>query len=761
MADGLQAFLRCLHRLARAPSGGTLTDGQLLDRFVAERDQAAFEVLVWRHGPMVLNVCRRLLGRPEDAEDAFQAAFLVLVRKARSVRRHDALGAWLYRVAYRVALRARAGIARRAGHERPGVDEAPAPAADGGAGPDLRPVLDEEISRLPEKYRTAVVLCYLEGKSNQEAAACLGCAEGTVASRLSRARERLRARLVRRGLAVSVAVVTTVLAEKAAPAAVGAALVETTAKAALQFAAGGPAALGAVSARAAALAKGALRAMWVTKLKTVAAVVLVAALLGAGLGGLLYNKLSAAPPPAGRDQPGYTPTEPPAPDQDLLTVPSQRDGVLLFVGTEIKEGEKVPPEQVLEVTETYAYVEIRPGEKVPPDEQVKLEVRDGESKQTKLFRRMNDTDKPEAEQVVIASRKRRLRTLQEGDAIQEGQLLAMVDPRLAVADFLSKKTRVETSVADWKTSIKTRDEAEQRYRTMIRLRSGVIKNAVSEEEVRAAKLTWDRYYFEEISKREAIKQARSELSQALTVLKMHEVRSPAGGVITRICKHRGEALKYLEPVVQIRPAEAGAPGAAGARDKDLLDVPGPRDGILLVVGTDIKKGEKVAPEQVITVKIDGEEQKYCRLRVGDTVEEGQLLARLDDRLARDDLAAKEEKVKAAEADWQAALKTRDEAEQRYRTMQRLLDGKVKGVISLEDLRGAKLTFDRYSSEEVAKKAAVALAKVDVKSAQTVVEMYQVRSPARGVITRIYKRRGEAVKYLEPVVQIRVKDSQDE
>ncbi|HJT75856.1 MAG TPA: sigma factor, partial [Gemmataceae bacterium] len=104
MADGLRAFLRCLHRLARGPAGGTLTDGQLLERFVAEGDQAAFEVLVWRHGPMVLNVCRRLLRRPEDAEDAFQAAFLVLVRKARSVRRADALGAWLYRVAYRVAL---------------------------------------------------------------------------------------------------------------------------------------------------------------------------------------------------------------------------------------------------------------------------------------------------------------------------------------------------------------------------------------------------------------------------------------------------------------------------------------------------------------------------------------------------------------------------------------------------------------------------------------------------------------------------------
>jgi RNA polymerase sigma factor (sigma-70 family) len=758
MADGLHAFLRCLHRLARGPAGGTLSDGQLLERFVAEGDQAAFEVLVWRHGPMVLNVCRRLLGRPEDAEDAFQAAFLVLVRKARSVRRHDALGAWLYRVAYRVARRARAGIARRAGREQPGVDEAPAPAADGGAGPDLRPVLDEEINRLPEKYRAAVVLCCLEGKTHREAAASLGCAEGTVASRLSRARERLRARLVRRGLAVSVAAVTATLAEKAAPA-VAAALVEATAKAALQFAAGGPAA-GAVSARAAALAKGALRAMWVTKLKTVAAVVLVLGLLGTGLGRMLYSTLNAAPP-VGRDEPGATAAGPAAADQDRLNVPSQRDGVLLYVATEIQPGEVVPPERVVEVTETYAYLEIQPNEQVPAEEKVQAQVTVGEDKkETKICRRMTDKDEPDANQVIIASRRRRLKKLLVGDEVHQGQLLAMVDPALAISDFLRKKTKVGASEADYVASVETRDDAEQRLLTARRLEKSPVGRTISPEEVRGAQLTWDRYKYEVIQKKEAIKQARSDLNQALTVLKMHEIRSPAGGVISRLYKRRGEAVKHLESVVQIRLAESESPAAAGAKDKDLLDIPSNRDSILLVLGTEIEQGKKVPPEQVITVKIDGEQRKYRRLRVGDTVEEGQLPARLDDRLARDDLEAKKSKVEAAAADFTAAVKTRDEAEQRYLTIKRL-EAANKKVASPEDVRGALLTWDRYKYEVVAKKAAVAAANVEVKSAQTVVEMYEVRSPARGVITHIYKRRGEAVKYLEPVVQIRVPDGREE
>ena len=192
-------LLRLLRRRAGEQVGGGLSDGELLGRFVRQRDEAAFEALFWRHGPMVLAVCRRLLP-PADAEDAFQATFLVLVRKATSIGRREAVGAWLYRVAYRVALRARA-TARPVVELPPEGPPAP-PDEESAAWRDLRPLLDEAIDSLPEKYRTPVVLCYLEGKTHQEAARALGCPKGTVAVRLKRARDRLRRRLDRRGLAL-------------------------------------------------------------------------------------------------------------------------------------------------------------------------------------------------------------------------------------------------------------------------------------------------------------------------------------------------------------------------------------------------------------------------------------------------------------------------------------------------------------------------------------------------------------------------------
>src|SRR5262245_48577912 len=221
MNDGERAAVtRYLRRMVSRPQGGELTDTQLLEQFVSRRDPAAFEVLVWRHGPKVLGVCRHVLRHEQDAEDAFQATFLVLVRKAGSIGRRQSVGGWLARVAYRVALRAKVLADRRAAQAIPAAD-VPAPARP----PeviwcDLRPVLDDELNRLPEKYRAPFILCYLDGKTNEEAARELGCPRGTVASRLAWARERLRARLTRRGLALSAGG----LAAALTPAAVTAAL---------------------------------------------------------------------------------------------------------------------------------------------------------------------------------------------------------------------------------------------------------------------------------------------------------------------------------------------------------------------------------------------------------------------------------------------------------------------------------------------------------------------------------------------------------
>jgi RNA polymerase sigma factor (sigma-70 family) len=274
-------------------------DGQLLARFVADRDEAAFAALVRRHGPMVFGVCRRVLHDAHEAEDAFQATFLVLVHKARSVGRPESLGPWLHGVAYRTAARARQAVRRRARQREVAAmpDRGP---ADEAAWRELRPVLDEELSRLAQKYRAPLVLFYLEGKTTEEVARQLGCPKGTVLSRLARGRDRLRGRLLRRGLAFSVAGIVGVLAEKAAPAAVPALVAEGAIRAAALTAAG-QAAAGAIPASVAALTEGVLRSMFLSKLKVVAAVVLAVLVAVAVTVGCARQALADRPSAAAKD----------------------------------------------------------------------------------------------------------------------------------------------------------------------------------------------------------------------------------------------------------------------------------------------------------------------------------------------------------------------------------------------------------------------------------------------------------------------------
>jgi RNA polymerase sigma factor (sigma-70 family) len=295
--EPLRVLIRQLRQLTGPSGDGGLPDGQLLERFVSQRDEAAFELLVWRHGAMVLSLCRRLLRHEQDAEDAFQATFLILARKAASIGKREAVASWLYKVAYRVALAARKTTARH-GTQALSLD-VPAREEDDLVWRDLRPVLDEEVSRLPERYRTPFVLCYLEGKTNEEAAEMLGCPKGTVLSRLSRARERLRKRLARRGLALTAGALATVVADRGQAAVLSAEMVENTVKAALAVAAGQAAA--AVSSQAAALMEGVLRAMFLNKVKAILGIVVMVGVLGLTTG-LLGQSLGAGgkgnPPPA-------------------------------------------------------------------------------------------------------------------------------------------------------------------------------------------------------------------------------------------------------------------------------------------------------------------------------------------------------------------------------------------------------------------------------------------------------------------------------
>ncbi|OAI46318.1 hypothetical protein AYO44_11495 [Planctomycetaceae bacterium SCGC AG-212-F19] len=260
-----------------------MTDGQLLDQFVRLHDAAAFEMLVRRHGPMVMRVCQRLLRHVPDADDAFQATFIVLVRKAHSIIKLESVASWLYGVAYRIALRAKVRANRRLARERH-IDQGSVPenaqASHEPGATDIRPVLDEELNRLPEKYRAPVVLCYLEGKTNEEAAQQLHCPTGTVKIRLLRARDMLRDRLGRRGLGLTAGAIALALAQEAASAAVPATLSAATAQTAALVAGGKASAVAASGATA--LADATIKAMMIVKVKAACAIAVAASLLTAG-----------------------------------------------------------------------------------------------------------------------------------------------------------------------------------------------------------------------------------------------------------------------------------------------------------------------------------------------------------------------------------------------------------------------------------------------------------------------------------------------
>jgi RNA polymerase sigma factor (sigma-70 family) len=285
----MTAFLQQLRGTALLPDGASMTDGELLEGFVTRRDQAAFATLVQRHGPMVWGVCRRVVPRHQDAEDAFQATFLVLVRKAASVVPREMVANWLYGVAHQTALNARATAACRATRERQ-VTQMPEPAArEQRLWGDLQPILDQELSRLPAKYRVAIVLCDLEGKTRKAVAQQLGVPEGTLSGRLTRGRALLAKRLARHGLWVSGAALAAVLSQDALAVGVPAGVLSSTINAASLLAAGQGAATGVISAKVAALAEGVARTMLVTKLKIATAVLLVLSAAGLGATGLLYR----------------------------------------------------------------------------------------------------------------------------------------------------------------------------------------------------------------------------------------------------------------------------------------------------------------------------------------------------------------------------------------------------------------------------------------------------------------------------------------
>jgi RNA polymerase sigma factor (sigma-70 family) len=290
-----------------------MIDAELLECFVSGRDDGAFAALVRRHAAMVWGVCRRVLSCHQDAEDAFQSTFLVLVRKAASVTPRHMVANWLYGVAHQTALNARASAARRRARERQ-VTEMTEPASpEQSLWRDLQPVLDQELSRLPARYRSAIVLCDLEGKTRKDAARQFGVPEGTLSGWLTRGRAMLAKRLARHGLAVTGGALAAVLSPGALSAHVPVSTVSTTIQAASLWAAG-QAAPGVISAQVVALTEGVLKTMLLKKLKLATVVFLMVTAASVGAGGLIHRAHTAQPTTAEQaaDDKPKAPRPPPA-----------------------------------------------------------------------------------------------------------------------------------------------------------------------------------------------------------------------------------------------------------------------------------------------------------------------------------------------------------------------------------------------------------------------------------------------------------------
>ena len=288
---------RDLESLYEHGTYGGLADAQLLEQFAAHRDEGAFEVLVCRHGPMIFGVCRRILGNSHDAEDAFQATFLVLARKAASIARRELVAGWLYAVARQTAKKARALKARKQTHERQVAHMIEPEMVPHDPWDDRLQLFDEELSRLPDRYRLPIILCELEGKTHQEAARHLGWPIGTVSGRLSRARTILGERLSRRDRSLSGASLAALCVRGSSPASLPTSLIAATVEAAGAFVAK-TFATGVISAQVTTLAEVMMRVLMLKKL----AILVLCLTIGLGGGLTTSFALQSSPPPAEQDR---------------------------------------------------------------------------------------------------------------------------------------------------------------------------------------------------------------------------------------------------------------------------------------------------------------------------------------------------------------------------------------------------------------------------------------------------------------------------
>lgn len=373
------------------------------------------------------------------------------------------------------------------------MDQEPIQPESNGRDFDLWQVLDEEVSRLPEKYRTAVVLCDLQGKTHEQAARLLGCPKATVSVRLMRARERLRTQLTRRGLAIPAAAVATALGGASADASLPAALASTTVNTIAAFSSGGVAPASIIT-----LSQGVLSSMLFSKLKVASMIFAAACVLGVAAGTLT---LRGRPAEAGSAQAAAATKAIDGGNEDLVRVPALREGVLAFIGTPV-------------------------------------EGQDGAREKTAVT-------------TAVGDRTITYVPLHKGDRVEAGQLLAQLNDRMPRSEIEIAKAKIKVAESDERASIATREEAKVRHDRQVKLWQS---SATSKEDMDAARLTWTRYIEEAISKHEAVEQARAELKKAEVDVDLYQIRSPVRGVIRSIKKHTGEAVKQFDTVFELEPS---------------------------------------------------------------------------------------------------------------------------------------------------------------------------------------------------------------
>jgi RNA polymerase sigma factor (sigma-70 family) len=340
-----------LHHLKRGMVAETLSDAgdpQLVEQFLADRDEAAFEALIRRHGPMIMSVCSRIVHNHADAEDAFQATFLVLAKNLRTVRKQASFASWLHGVARRIALKARAQANTRRQYEQR-VPLRESSGAEDITGKELRSVFDEELTRLPDKWRLPLILCYLEGRTQEEAAKQLGWSKNTLRRRLDEARARLGGRLRARDAAWPAAFTAVLVSDMVSSAALRPKLIGATVEAVASISANVAPATAVVSTNVAALSEGVFHIMTLTRLSTFGVVILVLATAGVVAGGLAQSRpaLERNVTAGEADTSRREPEQSAAPDKaqaDLLEM--RGTWSVATTETSVQNGELLPPKEV-------------------------------------------------------------------------------------------------------------------------------------------------------------------------------------------------------------------------------------------------------------------------------------------------------------------------------------------------------------------------------------------------------------------------------